>query len=90
MFYVCWVKATVYYDRYSLKNLLNLCRKGRKDTRTNQFLQPPEGILRVEERLCHVSPRRLSEGREGLGQGDGRDEYMKRSHLRGVGSKWIT
>lgn len=31
------VKVAVYYECYSLKNLLNLCRKGRKDTRTNQF-----------------------------------------------------
>lgn len=48
MFHVRWVQATVYYHCYSLKNLLNLCRKAREETRTNQFLQLPDGILRAE------------------------------------------
>lgn len=64
--------VTVYYFCYSVNNstsfrTLKLCGMWgeKKGTRTNQCLQPPDGIQRAEQRLCHISPPRLS-GEKGV------------------------
>lgn len=64
------MKVSMYYHCYSLKNLLKLPRKERKDTTTNQFLQP-ESWGQVVSRLTPEAFWRR-EGELGEGGGKGR------------------